>query len=291
MPRLKLLAASLLCVAAAAAGAAAPSLTAEQIVDKNVQARGGLQAWRAVQTLTLTGKIDAGGKDNHELPFIMRLKRPNQSRMEVVFNGQTAVQVYDGTHGWKVRPFLNRNEVENYTPDQLKAAAAEDALDGPLVDYAAKGSRIESVGLEAVEGKPAYHLKVTTRSGHQRNLWVDANTFLEVKIEGEPRILDGKPHKVAIFYRDFKNEHGLLVPGVTETVVEGVKASHKLQVTQVGVNEHFDDALFQKPQAVAAGNVNPVVSAPVVAPGGAKAAAPAGANATPAAAHASATKP
>ena len=272
MPRSKILAACLLSLATVAASAATGPLTAEQIVDKNVEARGGLKAWRAVQNLTLSGKIDAGGKESHELPFVLRLQRPNKTRMEVVFNGQTAVQVFDGTHGWKVRPFLNRSDVENYTPEQLKAAASEDMLDGPLVDYAAKGGKVASEGIEAVEGKPAYHLKVTNRAGVQRNLWVDANTFLEVKIDGEPRILDGKPHKVAIYYRTFKNEHGLLVPGVTETVVEGVKASHKMTVEQVSVNEQLDDALFQKPKPVAVANVNPVIAAPVVAPGAAAAA-------------------
>jgi hypothetical protein len=278
MSRHKILAVCLLSLAAFAARAAAPALTADQIVEKNVAARGGLKAWRAVQTLTLSGKLDAGGKDNNQLPFVMKLKRPNKNRMEIVFNGQTAVQVFDGTQGWKVRPFLNRGDIEPFTPEQVKSAAAADALDGPLIDYAAKGSKIESAGLDAVEGHAAYKLKVTSRAGTTRNLWVDANTFLEVKIDGEPRVLDGHPHKVAVYYRDYQKDQGLAIPHLLETAVEGVKVNHKMVITQVAVNDAVDDAQFQKPQVAAVAPLNPVIAAPVVA----SPAAPAAAAAAPA---------
>src|SRR6476660_9927259 len=43
------------------ASSSAAKLTAEQVIEKNVAARGGLQAWRAVQTLSMSGKMDAGG--------------------------------------------------------------------------------------------------------------------------------------------------------------------------------------------------------------------------------------
>ena len=119
----------------------ATGLTAAQIVSKNVAARGGLKAWRAVQTLSESGKMGAGGDQRQpqaadsgsespgkngpdpssprlaeeaQLPFLLELERPRKLRLEIKFKGQTAIQVYDGANGWKVRPFLNRMEVENY---------------------------------------------------------------------------------------------------------------------------------------------------------------------------------
>lgn len=263
MSRHSLLAGCLLSLAAVAASEAAPSLSAEQIVEKNVAARGGLSAWHSVQTLTVSGKLDAGGTDNHQLPFVMKLKRPNKSRMEIVFNDQTAVQVYDGSQGWKVRPFLNRGDIEPYTAEQAKSAAAEDALDGPLVDYAAKGTKVDFVGSEPVEGHAAYKLKLTSRGGLQRNVWIDAASFLELKIDGEPRVLDGRPHKVAIYYRDYQSERGLMMPRLLETAVEGVKVNHKMEISKVAVNDMLDDALFQKPQLAASAvvPVKPLASA------------------------------
>jgi hypothetical protein len=234
---------------ASTAPAHAPaSLSADQIVERNVAARGGLAAWRAAKTLTIAGEMDAGGKPNHALPFVLKEKRPRKSRLEIVFKDQTSVQVYDGTQGWKVRPFLNRNEVETYTPAEMKSAAAEQDLDGPLVDYAAKGTQIAVAGTEPVEGHPAYKLKLTLRNGDKRLLWIDAGSFLELKMEGEPRKLDGKLRKVAVYFRDYKTEHGLTTPRLQETAVEGVKQTYKMTVTKVAVNEALDDALFQKPQ-------------------------------------------
>jgi len=233
------------------------ALSADQIVERNVAARGGLAAWRAAKTLTIAGEMDAGGKPNHALPFVLKEKRPRKTRLEIEFKDQTSVQVYDGAQGWKVRPFLNRNEVETYTPSEMKSAAAEQDLDGPLVDYAAKGTQIAVAGTEPVEGHPAYKLKLTLRNGDKRMLWVDAGSFLELKMEGEPRKLDGRMHKVAVYFRDYKTEHGLTTPRVQETAVEGVKQTYKMTVTRVAVNEPLDDALFQKPQLSALATTGP----------------------------------
>jgi outer membrane lipoprotein-sorting protein len=243
---------SVVALAAATSSQAQVAMSASQIVDKNIAARGGLAAWHAVQTLTMEGTLDAGGTVNHALPYVMKLKRSHKSRLEILFNEQTSVQVYDGTQGWKVRPFLNRSEVEPYTKAEANSAAATDELDGPLVDYAAKGTKVALVGNESVEGHPAYKLKLTLRSGEQRNLWIDAASFLELKADGAPRILDGKSHDVAIYYRDYKSEHGLVMPHTLETAVQGVKATYKIQISRVAVNETFDDSLFQRTHLAAA---------------------------------------
>src|SRR5882757_2428200 len=240
--------------ASAPAAHAPASLSVDQIVERNVAARGGLAAWRDAKTLTSAGDMDAGGKPSHTLPFVLKEKRPRKSRLEIVFKDQTSVQVYDGTQGWKVRPFLNRNEVETYTPAEKRSAEAEQDLDGPLVDYAAKGTQIALAGTEPVEGHPAYRLKLTLRNGDKRMLWVDAASFLELKIEGEPRKLDAKMHNVAVYFRDYKTEHGLTTPRLQETAIEGVKQTYKMTIARVAVNEPLDDALFQKPQLAALQN-------------------------------------
>jgi outer membrane lipoprotein-sorting protein len=176
----------------------------------------------------------------------MELKRTRKSRLEIDFHGQTAVQVYDGTNGWKLRPFLNRHEVEPYTADEMKAAAMQADLDGPLVDCAAKGTKVELEGTEKVEGNDTYRLKLTFKSGQTQHVWVDAKTFLETKIEGTPRRLDGKYHPVEIYYRDYRAVNGLMVPYLLETKVQGVKQSEKIEIEKVAVNPKLEDARFAK---------------------------------------------
>jgi hypothetical protein len=245
-------------------------MTAEQIIDRNVTARGGLQAWRGVQTLSMSGKLEAGGNESStypvqgvkrggvqlpkrpaeqmQLPFRLESKRSRKLRLEIDFRGQTAIQTYDGTHGWKLRPFLNRHEVEPFTADEMKAAAFQSDLDGPLVDYAAKGTKAELEGTEKVEGKDNYRLKLTFKDGQSQHVWVDAKTFLESKIEGTPRRLDGKYHPVEIYYREYKTVSGIVVPYVTETKVQGVKQTEKIEVEQVVVNPRVEDSRFAKLQ-------------------------------------------
>jgi hypothetical protein len=223
-------------------------LSAAQIVEKNVAARGGLQAWRAVKTMSMSGKLDAGGKQNVQLPFVLEMERTRKTRLELQFNGQTAVQVYDGTNGWKLRPFLNRHEVEPYTPEELKSASMQTDLDGPLVDYAVKGTKVELAGVQQVEGHDAFNLKLTLKIGQVQHVWVDAQTFLDVKVEGTPRRLDGKFHPVATYFRDYRSVNGLMIPYVNETVVEGVKRTEKIMVEKVVVNPNLEASRFSKPQ-------------------------------------------
>lgn len=230
----------------------AANLTAAQIISKNVAARGGLKAWRAVYTLTLSGRMEAGGKENKALPFVMKMKRPRLSRLEISFEGKTAQQVYDGKQGWKVRPFLGRDEVESFTPTEAKAAKEWQELDGPLVDYAKKGIKVKLQGTESVEGHRTYKLMLTMKDGEEKHVWIDAKSFLERKIDGEPRIMDGKLRNVDIFYRDYKKENGLTMPHVLETVIDGGKQSHKMYVERVAVNQSMENTLFAKPNLAAA---------------------------------------
>jgi hypothetical protein len=276
-------------LAAAEVRTDAPRLTAAQILDKHFAARGGAHAWQAVQTMSWTGKMEAGTSDSSarsaaylrnqwsrgaklahavladakkgatpqtqtaaqqvQLPFVFELKRPGKSRVELEFAGKTAVQVYDGRSGWMLRPYLNRNDWEPFTAEQAQAQASLPELDGPLFDSAAKGTKVELEGVEPVDGHSAYKLKLTLKSGDVRHVWVDAHSFLDVKVEGTPRRMDGRMRAVWVYQRDFRSVQGLMVPFLLQTTVEGYREAHDMVVDKVAVNPKLDDALFEKPKA------------------------------------------
>jgi len=263
-----LLAGFLLCAATssvvtAADAVALPPLSATQVVEKNAAARGGLAGWRAVQTMSWKGKMGAGAstyvtvtpagkletkeRAEAQLPFTLEFKRPMKTRLELEFNGQTAVQVYDGTQGWKLRPYLGRTNWDAYSAAELQQAAGEPGIDGLLIDAAARGVKVASDGTDTVEGHAAYRLKVTLKNGQVRHVWVDGQSFLDLRVEGEPRKLDGKPHKVEVYMRDYKAEQGLMIPRLQETVVQGVKKTEKITIESVKINPPLDDARFTKP--------------------------------------------
>jgi len=245
----------------ASSPAAAARLSAAQIVEKNVAARGGLAAWHGVQTMVWKGRMGAGAttyevvsrgklqtkqRDEALLPFTLEFKRPQKTRLEIQFNGQTAVQVFDGVQGWKLRPYLGRTNWDAYTVDEMKQAAAEPGIDGFLIDYAAKGAKVELVGTEKVQDQSTYKLKVTLNGGQVRHVWVDSKTFLEAKVEGLPRRLDGKAHAVEIYLRDFKREGSIVIPHVIETHVVGLRRPEKITIESATVNPKLDDARFTK---------------------------------------------
>lgn len=245
------------------------SLTAAQIVEKNVAARGGLSAWRAVKAVSWSGKMEAGGnnrptlaipspeakhvkapirpQEQTQLPFVLELERPRKSHLEIEFGGQTALQVYDGTQGWKVRPFLNRHQVESFSQAELASAAGQDELDGPLVDYAAKGTTVALDGREALDGHDTYKLTLTFKDHHVRHVWVDAKSFLEYREDGEPRKLDGRTHPVWVYLSDYRTVSGVTVPTVFETRVQGVASSEKISIEKVQINPSLPAAHFGKP--------------------------------------------
>lgn len=249
------------------------------IVSQNAVARGGLDNWRGVRSMRMSGRMDAGKvrsvadiqgvmkarpvvavraaasdrqKENDkqertvQLPFVMEMERPRKMRLEIAFQGQTAVQVYDGTRGWKLRPFLNRHEVENYSAEELRLASEQQDLDGPLIDYERKGSRVELEGTEPVDGRDAYKLKVTLQDGQVRHVWVDKESYLDVKSDGT-RTMDGKRRPTATHLRDYKSVNGLMIPFVMETSVEGVSGSNRIVVENLSLNNPIDETRFGKP--------------------------------------------
>jgi len=258
-------------------------LSATQIVDRHIAARGGLQAWHAVQTMSWSGKMDAGvgdsvarsqnyvsqiwGKKGEkerlaassqpkkteapqvQLPFVLEVKRPGKSRVELDFAGKTAIQVFDGSNGWMKRPFLNRDDWEPFSAEQASASQGQWDLDGLLLDYAAKGSTVALDGVEAVDGRDAYKLKVTLKNGSVKHIWIDTHSYLDVKVEGTPRRMDGKLRTVWVTQRDFRPVQGVMVPFVLETAVDGYPDTHKMVLEKVALNPKLDDARFTKPTA------------------------------------------
>lgn len=302
---------ALLALSLGLAGCHPAERAARKIAAKNADARGGLTAWRAVESLSMSGRIDAGvprdpvklamaalhnrnararrteaqramaggaapvAANPVQLPFVLELKRPHKSRLELRFGGDTAVQVFDGKAGWKLRPFLGRREVEPFTPEELRQAAQQTALDGPLIDFAANAKKLELAGTEPVEGHDAFKIKVTTREGEIRNIWVDTRTHLEVMIDGTRR-LDGKPRPVWTHYRDYRSVGGLMIPHLIETMVDSVPGSEKIVIENVVVNPALADSRFGalSPNELASAGAPVAGPAPAKAPAGEAAPAP-----------------
>ena len=220
-------------------------LTASQIVEKNAAARGGLEAWRKIQSMAWVGHIDSSSAPQPNLPFALEMKRPNKTRFEIKAQNQTSVHMFDGARGWKLRQVnLGKPEVQPYTLDELRFAEDGQGMDGPLMDYQAKGIAVALGGMDEVEGRRAYRLSVKLPSGNSHHVWVDAQTFLEVKYDRLARSKFGQAGMVSVFYRDYRTVEGLQIPFMIESKADKATATDKMVIDKVLLNPPLEDAVF-----------------------------------------------
>src|SRR5262245_50198097 len=187
--------------------------TADELIAKNIAAKGGMEKLKSVKSMRATGKMM--GMQGMEFPFVMTNKRPKSTRIEFTFQGMTGMQVYDGKTAWMSRPFMGKKEPEVMPPDQAKDMEEQADFDGPLVDYKEKGNTIELVGKEQVEGADAYKIKVTLKNGDVRTIYLDAETFLEIKVESK-RMVRGTEVEGESYLSDYKEVEGMMMAHVME---------------------------------------------------------------------------
>ena len=94
-------------VAVICAAAVARAQTVDEIVAKNLQAKGGAEKWKAVTSVKMTGKITMQGM---ELPLTVYAKRPNFNRQEVIVQDRQVIQAFDGTTAWLLNPMMGAKE-------------------------------------------------------------------------------------------------------------------------------------------------------------------------------------
>lgn len=243
------------CVSALAlakmADSAGTPISAASIVKKNVAARGGLKAWRKINTMTWIGHIDINSTKApvHNMPFVLKMKRPNKTRFEIMAQRQLSVRLYDGEHGWKVLPggAGGMPRLKPYSKDELRFAHDAQGFDGPLIDYQSKGIAVTLEGIDLIGGDKAYRLKVTLPSGNSHHVWIDAKTFLEVKYDRKTRNALGMIATLSVNYRDYRKINGVQIPFMIKNGTVPGKPSYNMVLDKVLINPALSDLEFTKP--------------------------------------------
>jgi outer membrane lipoprotein-sorting protein len=221
-----------------------PAQTVDEIVARNVKARGGMEKLKAVSSVRMSGRMVVG--PGMVAPLTIELKRPRKVRIEVTVQGQTVVQAFDGSSGWAVMPMLGKNDPQPMSAEEARHAEEQADFDGPLVDWKEKGHRVELVGREKVPGGEAFKLKVTLKGGEVRYFFVDASTFLEVRAEGA-RTSGGSEVEFENVLSDYKEVGGLMIAHAVEMGPKGSPEKSKLTLDKVELNPSLDDARFKMP--------------------------------------------
>ena len=220
--------------------------TVDELVSKNIEAKGGANALHALQSLRLTGKMLVQYGGQIELAYLQTKKRPSEVRTEASLQGMTQIEAYDGKEGWKVWPFFGRKDPEKMSADDVKPLLEDAEIDGPLVDWKTKGSTVEYLGTEDVDGTPAYKLKVVRKNGDVSFVYLDPDHFLEIRVVTQ-RIRHGAQEEVETDLGDYEKAAGVFVPTSIESGRKGAPDKQKIIIDKVEANVPVDDSLFHFP--------------------------------------------
>lgn len=223
--------------------------TVDEIIAKNAQARGGLEKLRSIKTLRMTARFS---EDNFRAVYIQENKRDEKVREELVLQGMTQIQAYDGgsTAAWQINPFGGRKDPELMSQDDTKALRLDAEPEGLLVDYKQKGHQAELIGHDSVEGTDCYKIKLTLKDGDIRNYYLDADSFLEIKIETQMKVRGAVQYHETML-GDYEQVDGIYFPFSIQTVETGTDDWQRLAVEKIEVNVSLDDSLFSLPKAPA----------------------------------------
>jgi photosystem II stability/assembly factor-like uncharacterized protein len=218
----------------------------DDIVAKNVAARGGDKA-RAVKSVRLAGHLQFGfGDGSVQASWVQVVERPGKMRSEFTVQGLTAVQAYDGHDGWSVMPFQGRREAERASADDAKSFAQQAEFEGVLVDWRAKGHRVEYLGTEDVDGTPAIKLRVTRKDGDVQYLYLDPDSSLELRTTTAHRVR-GSEDVVEMDLGGYHDVGGAWIPFSIEAGSKGGPRTIHVTVDHAEANIVVDDNWFRYP--------------------------------------------
>jgi hypothetical protein len=219
--------------------------TVDELVARNIEAKGGATALNSLRTLRATGRLLVQ-QGQIEYGYAQIKKRPDEVRSEASLQGMTQVQAYDGKEGWKVSPFFGRKDPERMSADDVKALVEDTEMGGPLADWKAKGSTVEYLGTEDVDGTPAHKLKVARKNGDVSFVYLDPDHFLEIRIVTQ-RVRHGAHEEVETDLGDYEKAGGVFVPTSIEVGPKGAPDKQMIVVDKVEANVPVDDTMFHFP--------------------------------------------
>ncbi len=224
------------------------NISANEIVERNAAARGGVEAWQKIKSMATEGRIESQSAPDREMPFNLEQKRPSSTRFLVTAQNQKSLRVFNGVEGWKLKPDnTGRPETQAYTAEELRFARDSQVIDGPLMDDVARNGVMSVLGVDVLDGRKHYVVGVKLASGASHRVWVDAQTFLESKFERDVRTTSGRVAVSTMIFRDYRRVEGLVMPMTIETGGDAGRARDKLIIERVALNPELDDRMFEKP--------------------------------------------
>lgn len=233
--------------AVACLGTFALGQTADELVNKNIEAKGGMEKIKAIKSVRITGKLNGGG--GFTAMTTQENQRPNLARDTFSLQGMTAISAYDGSAGWRIQPFGGHKDPEWIGEDDMHGLLREADFDGPLIDYKEKGNTVEYLGHDIVDGDDALRLKVTLKNGDILYYFLDPDTFLEIREEVQ-EFIRGSVRESVTEMGSYKPVNGVMYPFSISQGSKENPAESTVSVQKIEVNIPIDAADFAVPASL-----------------------------------------
>ncbi|HKH62633.1 MAG TPA: hypothetical protein VKA49_17440 [Flavitalea sp.] len=214
----------------------AKSQTADEIITKHIEAIGGKDAWKKINSLAVDGILSVQGND---IQISLVQLHGKGMRQDIVVQGMSGYQIITPTEGWTFLPFQGQTEVIAMSEEDVKRAQSELDIHGPLLDYKEKGHSIELAGKESIGGTECYKLAVTLKSGKKVTIFIDSKNYYAVRTN-ITQIVNGQDQEVETNFSEFeKIPEGIVMPK-SLALLHGT-----MTISKIEVNRAVDENLFK----------------------------------------------
>jgi hypothetical protein len=209
--------------------------TADEVVDQYVKAMGGKEKLASLKTVKKTGGLTVQGTD---VIVVVTAVNGVGARNDISVMGQDGFQITTPTKGWAFMPFLGQAGTEEISADDVQSSQHLVDIQGLLFDYKAKGSQVELLGKDTVEGAECHQLKLTSKDGKIYTMFIDAKTGYCVRIVSRTST-SGAAADLVTDYLDFKKtDEGYIFP-FAQTTPRGT-----IYFTSIETNKPVDEKIF-----------------------------------------------
>lgn len=216
--------------------------SAEEIVTKHIEAKGGADAWKKVKSLYMKTATAMMGM---EFPSEVWIESPDKMRNVVSFQGKNIITVMNGNEGWTLNPLMGSTKAESLPESALKDFKEQADMAGPFVDYKTKGHSIESLGSDDLDGTDVFKIKLTEKTGDISTYYIDKESYMILKLESK-KMINGQEAEQSMEFSDYRKVDGLSFAFTTNIGAGGQNLATK--VSELKVNPSLEGKLFSKPE-------------------------------------------
>lgn len=219
--------------------------TAEEIVDKYLNAMGGKDQISKVTSLYMEGSLDVMGSQGTVKTTQVNGKGYKQ---EIEVMGTSVIMCYNDSMGWQINPMAGNYSAEKMPDGQYLSGKDQLYIGGPfMTDYVAKGYKLELVGQEMTGMVNAHKIKVISPDNTESFYYFDPESGYLVKMVQNAE-MGGQAMEIIITMSNYqKPENGFSMPYSMETNYGG-QFFLVANITKVEINKEIDLAVFAKPE-------------------------------------------